>query len=182
MRQDNEQAFSCLIDRYDSVLFRHLLRRIQSAADAQEILQDIFISLWNKRALVYAQETIYPYLFRAARYEIIDWYTKSKKKILHQELLLAEEYLIDFPAEDFLIAAELNDLLNAEVAKMPATMKSVFELSRNESLSVKEIAASLSLSEQTVKNNITLALKRLRLTLKQEHYVVISAIILSKLH
>lgn len=182
MKQNNELAFSCLIDRYDAVIFRHLLRRIQSVADAQEILQDIFISLWNKRATVYVDETIYPYLFRAAKYEIIDWYTKSKKKILHQDLLLAEEYLFDFPAEDFLIAGELNDLLNAEVAKMPATMKTVFELSRNESLSVKEIANSLSISEQTVKNNISIALKRLRVTLKQEHYVVISAIILSKLH
>lgn len=181
MKENNEQAFACLIDRYDAVLFRHLLRRIQSVADAQEILQDIFISLWNKRAVIYADETIYPYLFRAAKYEIIDWYAKSKKRILKEELLLSEEYQVDFPAEDFLIAGELNELLNAEVAKMPPTMKTVFEMSRNESLSVKEIAARLSISEQTVKNNISIALKRLRVTLKHEHYVIISSVILFRL-
>lgn len=182
MKQDNEQAFSCLIDRYSSVLFRHLLRRTQCPADAQEILQDIFISLWNKRLTLYAEDTIYPYLFRAAKYEVIDWYVKSERKVRREMVLMTEEYLVDFPVEDFLIARELNDLLNAEIAKMPSTMKTVFQLSREDSLSVKEIAEKLSLSEQTVKNNITIALKRLRYTLKHEHYVVISAVLLSRLH
>ncbi len=182
MKQDNEQAFSCLIDRYNSVLFRHLLRRTQSAADAQEILQDIFISLWNKRSSIYAEETIYPYLFRAARYEIIDWYIKTERKIKREAMLLTDEYLVDFPAEDFLIARELNELLNDEIARMPDTMKKVFQLSREDALSVKEIAHTLSISEQTVKNNITIALKRLRHTLKHEHYVMIPVVILMGLH
>jgi len=183
MKEDNEQAFSCLIDRYHSVLFRHLLRRTQSPADAQEILQDIFISLWNKRLSVYAEESIYPYLFRAAKYEIIDWYVKTERKVHRAAVLLEDDnYQVDFPAEDFLMARELSELLNAEIAKMPATMKTVFQLSRDESLSVKQIAQTLSISEQTVKNNITIALKRLRHTLKHEHYMVISAVILSGLH
>lgn len=182
MKQDDEQAFSCLIDRYSSVLFRHLIRRTQSPADAQEILQDIFISFWNKRLYLNAEETIYPYLFRAAKYEIIDWYIKTERKIKREALLLTQEYQIDFPAEDFLMARELKELLNAEIEKMPVTMKTVFQLSREESLSVKEIAQVLSISEQTVKNNMTIALKRLRHTLKHEHYIIVSAVILARLH
>lgn len=182
MKQDNEQAFSCLIDRYHPVLFRHLLRRTQCLSDAQEILQDIFISLWSKRLSLYAEDTIYPYLFRAAKYEIINWYVKSERKVRREVVLLTEEHLIDFPAEDFLIARELSDLLHAEIAKMPSTMKAVFQLSREDMLSVKEIAEKLAISEQTVKNNITIALKRLRYRLKHEHYLVISAVLLSRLH
>ncbi|MBE9598477.1 RNA polymerase sigma factor [Pedobacter sp. MC2016-24] len=181
MQENNEQAFSCLMNRYHHVLFRHISRRIQSADDAAEILQDIFISLWNKRFSVYAEESIYPYLFRAAKYETIDWIVKRQKQIARESVLLAQEEQYDFPAEDVLIARELNDLLTAEVNRMPPTMRAVFQLSREQSLSVSDIAKSLSLSEQTVKNNISFALKRLRVTLKQEHYLTVAAAILSAL-
>lgn len=181
IQDDNEQAFACIIDRYQPVLLRYILRRTQSVADAQEILQDIFIAFWNKRSSLYIEESIYPYLFCAAKFEVIDWYVKNDRKVLRENLLLTDEYQVDFPAEDFLIARELNEILESEIAKMPPTMKSVFELSRNESFSVKEIAQKLSISEQTVKNNITIALKRLRHTLKHEHYVIIAAITISSL-
>lgn len=182
MKQDNELAFSCLIDRYNPVLFRHVLRRTQSAVDTQEILQDIFISLWNKRHSLYVEETIYPYLFRAAKYEVIDWYVKTEKRLIKEAVLLTGEYQVEFPAEDFLLASELSALLDAEIAKMPYNMKTIFQLSREDLLTAKEIAHRLSLSEQTVKNNITIALKRLRYTLRHEHYVIISAVFLSGLH
>lgn len=168
MKQDNERALGCLIKRYQPVLFRRLLNRTQSTADAQEILQDIFISLWNKRHTVSTEVTIYPYLFSAAKYELVDWYVKTERKNYRETVHLTSDSQVVFPAEDFLMAGELREMLRAEVAKMPLTMKTVFRLSREELLSVKEIAQSLSLSEQTVKNNITAALKRIRHLLKAE--------------
>lgn len=178
MRENNQMAFSCLVDRYNAVLFRHTTRRIKSAEDAAEILQDVFLSLWNKRTSLYIEESFYPYLFKAVKYEIIDWLIKTEKQIAKEQLLLHEAGQYDFPAEDVLIAKELNELLYAEVNKMPATMKTIFYLSREQSLSVKEIAKMLSISEQTVKNNLSLALKRLRLTLSQDHYLLVATTIL----
>lgn len=181
MQENNERAFSCLMERYRDVLFRHISRRIQSAADAAEILQDIYISLWNKRFSIHIEESIYPYLFSAAKYEILDCLVKREKEIAKTSVLLMQQEQFDFPVEEVLMAGEMQRLLEAEVDKMPETMKAVFQLSREESLSVKEIALVLSLSEQTVKNNISIALKRLRLSLKEEHYVVVAAAILSAL-
>ncbi len=178
MRENSQKALSQLIDRYSDVLLRHISRRTGSAEDAAEILQDIFISLWNKRNVVEIKETIYPYLFSAAKYEIIDWMLSTKKKIAREQVLLLEEEHYDFPVEDVLMARELNDLLYVEVEKMPATMKAIFYMSREKSLSVKEIANLLSLSEQTVKNNLTMALKRLRLTLNQQQYTFVAVGIL----
>ncbi|HWW39752.1 MAG TPA: sigma-70 family RNA polymerase sigma factor [Pedobacter sp.] len=173
MGQDNELAFSCLIDRYHSTLFRHLLRRTQSPDDTQEILQDIFISLWNKRKTLHSSESIYPYLFSAAKYEVIYWFVKSERNVRREALLSALKPSISFSAEDTLMATELENLLNIEVAKMPSTMKAIFQLSRNELLSVKEIAERLHISEQTVKNNTSAALKRLKCVLKREDYVIV---------
>jgi RNA polymerase sigma-70 factor (ECF subfamily) len=64
------------------------------------------------------------------------------------------------------MAKELDSLIFKEVNKMPATMKAVFELSRNNKMTIKDIAKNLTISEQTVKNNISLALHRLRLKFK----------------
>jgi RNA polymerase sigma-70 factor (ECF subfamily) len=61
---------------------------------------------------------------------------------------------------------ELSFMLDNEISKMPTTMQSAFNLSRVEGLSIKEIAFRLSISEQTVKNNISLALSRLKLKAK----------------
>lgn len=174
IRENNERAFSHLVDRYSSVLTRHVTRRIKSVEDASEILQDVFMSLWNKRFSIQVEETIYPYLFKAVKYEIIDWLIKTEKQVTKAQLLLLEAEQYDFPEEDVLIAKELNELLYAEVNRMPSTMKTIFYMSREKSLSVKEIAKALSLSEQTVKNNLSSALKRLRLTLNKEHYLLVA--------
>jgi RNA polymerase sigma-70 factor (ECF subfamily) len=66
------------------------------------------------------------------------------------------------PVENHVIANELRQELMEEVEKMPDTTKTVFRMSRIEQKSVKEIAITLQLSEQTVKNNISIALKQLR--------------------
>lgn len=170
-----------LIDRYNKVLFRHINRRTQSISDSQEILQNIFLSLWNNRFRLIIEDSIYPYLYKAAKYEVIDWSVKNEKQLRHESLLLKMDIDVALPVEDTIIAKELSDFLNSEVASMPTTMQAVFKLSREQSLSVKEIASHLSISEQTVKNNITLALQRLRLSLKQEHYFIVAGILLSSL-
>lgn len=68
--------------------------------------------------------------------------------------------------EDDLMAKELAQLIEQEVEEMPSTMKNVFTLSRHHALSIKDIALQLSLSEQTVKNNISLAINRLCMKFK----------------
>jgi RNA polymerase sigma factor (sigma-70 family) len=181
VREDNEKAFSLLIDRYNKVLFRHINRRTQSENDSKEILQNIFLSLWHNRLTITVEDTIYPYLFQAARYEVIDWSVKNEKQLIREMLLLKREIGFELPAEETIMAKELNDFLYNEVANMPSTMQAVFKLSREECMPVKEIARYLCLSEQTVKNNITLALQRLRISLKHEHYAIIAGILISSL-
>jgi RNA polymerase sigma factor (sigma-70 family) len=182
IQQDNEKAFAALMDRYDKILFRHINKRIKSINDSQEILQNIFLSFWNNRLRIKIEETAYPYLFKSARYEVIDWSVKMIKQIAREALLLDREVDFELPVEQIIIAKELNDFLQNEVANMPQTMRTVFRLSREDRMPVKEIALYLCLSEQTVKNNITLALQRLRLSLKQEHYTIIAGILLASLH
>lgn len=162
IQSDDEQALLALMQKYDRSLFRYIRSKTNSIESAEEAVQDIFISLWNHRHNIYIQDTLYPYLFKSAKHKVVDFYIASSKNIARHEVLL-QEY--DHPAvpsaEHRVIDSELNEWLSGEVSKMPDNIQNVFRLSRIEQLPVKEIASKLSLSEQTVKNNLSMALKRL---------------------
>ncbi|WP_270087598.1 RNA polymerase sigma factor [Sphingobacterium sp. SYP-B4668] len=168
LNRDNTLAFSVLFDRYSDVLFRFIFKRTGSVSDSQDILQEVFLSVWNKRTKIEVGESLYPYLFRASKYEVIDWLVRNDKRSKCMERLVVGHYPEPFcsTSEEELMAKELETLLAHEVDSMPLTMQSVFKLSRVEDMSIKEIAAQLSISEQTVKNNISLAISRLRLLVK----------------
>lgn len=168
LKKDNKMAFSILFDRYSDILFRFIQKRIESIPDVEDIIQEVFISMWNRRSKIEVSDSIYPYLFKAAKYEMIDWLIKSEKRNRHLDYLEInkDQYLIGTTSEDELIAKELARLLENEMSRMPDTMRSVFRLSRSEDMSIKDIANQLSLSEQTVKNNVSMALNRLKFKLK----------------
>jgi len=168
LKKDNKMAFSILFDRYSDILFRFIQKRIESIPDVEDIIQEVFISMWNRRSKIEVGDSIYPYLFKAAKYEMIDWLIKSEKRNRHLDYLEInkDQYLIGTTSEDELIAKELAKLLENEMSRMPDTMRSIFRLSRSEDMSIKDIANQLSLSEQTVKNNVSMALNRLKFKLK----------------
>lgn len=166
VQEDNARAFTILFDRYKTFIFRHIYKRISSEVEAGEILQNIFLSLWKNRNSIVIKDSVTPYLLGAARNSILEVYANSQKDLKHKNLLIGEHASVAYPAEAYMIAEELEQQLKREIAKMPATMKKAFELSRYEDLSVREIAAILEVSEQTVKNNLTSALNRLRGKLK----------------
>ncbi|WP_333886081.1 RNA polymerase sigma factor [Sphingobacterium sp. Lzh-3] len=169
VKENNTQAFSVLFDRYGHTLLSFILKRIGSITDAEDILQDVFASLWNRRHKIQIEDSIYPYLFKAAKYEVIDWMTRDQKRIMYFERLvlpLENEPVGTSNSDEKLMVKELSFMLDNEISKMPTTMQSAFNLSRVEGLSIKEIAFRLSISEQTVKNNISLALSRLKLKAK----------------
>ncbi|MFD1768325.1 RNA polymerase sigma factor [Sphingobacterium suaedae] len=168
IRDDDRSAFAELVDRYSGILYRFILKRTGSKEDTQDILQDIFASFWKRRHQLIVTESLYPYLFKSARYAVIDWMIKKQKDIVYASSLLAPDGLQPLAEsfEDTLLAKELRELINTEVDKMPKTMKNIFRMSRQDAMSNKEIAVKLALSEQTVKNNISLAINKLKIIFK----------------
>lgn len=148
--------------KYDRKLLRYIYSKTNALETAEEAVQDIFISLWNNSKQIVIIETLSPYLYKAAKFKVLDYYTANSKKIIHAEALLPEyKHQAEPSAENVVITEELNNWLTEEVDKMPDSLSKVFKLSRLEHLPVKEVALQLSLSEQTVKNNLSIAVKRL---------------------
>lgn len=180
---DDQQAFSVIVYRYNLKLYRIVQNRVRMEDDAKDIIQEIFISLWNNRHNIQTT-ALYPYLSRSAFYAVIDWQLLHKKNLSRHHLLLENEEPAVFSIENQVIADELRQELLEEVEKMPDTTKAVFRMSRIDQKSVKEIATVLHLSEQTVKNNISVALKQLRRRMVSDklsllfYYILIKSLLL----
>lgn len=159
---DDEDSFRHLYERYWELLYKKAFHRLGNSADAQDIVQEVFITLWRNREHIEVQDTLSHYLFTALRYAIIKLiYRQAKKGILFP--LSAEELpQTEISTEELLQYKELEDLISREVTALPERMQEVYRLSREQNLSIAEIASRLNLSEQTVKNTLSLAMKRLR--------------------
>lgn len=176
MQQDVADAFAVVVHRYRKQLYSQIYKRLGSEDDTKDLLQDIYLSLWNNRMSIVITESFLPYLSRAAHYTIVDQYLfRKKRSALEVSLSLMDEPL-HLPVEEIILARDLQHEFDQELLKMPVTVQDVFRLSRKEGLSIKEIAVKLDLSEQTVKNYISSALQCLRAYLKKDNLSFILAL------
>lgn len=173
VKEDDEKAFETLVYRYNVTLYKFIYTRIRAEHDTKDILQEVFISFWKNRHTIITNDKILSYLTRAAYYAVIDWQLKNKKILARQTILLEKDEPTTFPIESQLMSLELREEVDVVVSKMNETMRKVFVSSRWESKSIREIAVEYGLSEQTVKNYISLALKRIRLKLNTSHWITV---------
>ncbi|EDM34197.1 RNA polymerase ECF-type sigma factor [Pedobacter sp. BAL39] len=172
IKADNHLAFTVLVDRYWEKLYKHLFYRIKKEEESKDSVQEIFISLWNNRYKLScdAAGSLSSYLFKSARYCAIDYFSKPETTIPYEQVLdLALEIPAGQPADANVLLNELENIISREISSLPDQLQQPYKMSREEHLSIKEIAFHLSISEQTVKNNITMVLNKLRLKIRQYH-------------
>lgn len=168
---DEHLGFRTLYSRYWEALYKKAFHRFGNSADAEDAVQEIFISLWRNKHTIQVDETLSPYLFTALKYYIIKQvYLKAKRGI---QVALSTEKLehFEFSSEELLQYKELQSAIAEEVNELPERMKEIYRMSRVEHLQIAEIAMKLNISEQTVKNTLTTALKRLRESLSHYSYL-----------
>lgn len=183
IQEGNHAAFTNLVNRYWEEIFIYIKSRIRQSADAKDMVQDIFISCWNSRERLYVGDNgrLNAYLYQAARYTIIDYFAKPGTTV-YSDILLeqAADYEKEDNFESKIYLKELEHCIREEVNLLPERLRTPYLLSREANMTMKEIALKLSLSEQTVKNNITLALRTLRTRLHENgHYLGTLMLLLS---
>jgi len=160
MKEGDDGAFKSLYDRYWEQLYLKACRRVDKEA-AKDLVQEVMTTLWRRRNDIFTFEDgeIARYLFTAIKYRVITHYAYSAEEIRNSAIF---EILDDQAPAYSLETRELTEFIESEIARLPARMQQVFRMSREEDLSITDIALQLNLSEQTVKNQLTEALKRLR--------------------
>lgn len=155
-------AFKIIYNRYKSLLYFHAQKHLEDRAEIQDIIQDIFSTLWEKRSTIHVSESLTAYLYQSVRNRVIN--SKLKSKYAGDYVKSFDTFLHSKVSDtDFVVREKLmRELIEREIAALPTKMREVFELSRKEGLSHKEIASLLGLSEQSVRSHIKGALRILR--------------------
>lgn len=163
---DGEAALRELYNRYAKRLYLSALYKTSSKEAAEEIVQEIFVSIWEKRGQLRI-EHVESYLYTALKYQVID---HLRKQIAQKRVqALDEAAVLELPAQGAvgMGADELRGALEQSILQLPLKTRQIFVMSRFEELSHREIASRLDVSEKTVEYHIGQALKHLRSTLRE---------------
>ncbi|MGN8072105.1 RNA polymerase sigma factor [Mucilaginibacter sp. SG564] len=170
LKQDRLGAFREIYSRYWKKLFDEAYKRLRSRELAEEVVQELFTNLWTKRQVLQINTTIGAYLHSAIANHVIDIYRKELVRSRYKEAFKVVHTEVDNSTEDSIMLKDLVYTIDEEISHLPDKCRSVFELSRKEHKSNKEIASYLGISEKTVEQHLTRALKQIRLTLT--HYLI----------
>ncbi|HYJ65462.1 MAG TPA: RNA polymerase sigma-70 factor, partial [Parafilimonas sp.] len=161
LKANDDKAFQEIYKRYWRQLYQSAYIKTRSHDTAEEIVQNIFVSLWEKRTSS-SIEHLESYLQSAVKYRVINYFKSFlvKEKYLKN---LKNQYseTEDTSATDLLLH-ELNALIDKAIRELPEKTQIIFNLSRTEHYTVKQISESMHLSEKAVEYHITKSLKQLR--------------------
>lgn len=178
VREGDEGAFKEIFERYNALLYSHVINKLDDEDEARDMVQDIFIALWEKRSTIH-EVNIAGYLFTAARNKILN--SIRHKKIIDRFEKDFRNFAGDHAAnnvENSIYKRELEAIIEMEIAALPERMREVFELSRKGCLAHQEIADQLGISKHTVNDHIKASLKILRLKVKKISLSLLSQVLL----
>lgn len=171
LAQDNEQAFNALYDRYWHKLLAVASHRLASIEDAEEVVQEVFLNLWKRRATLELTHSLSTYLATACQYEILNWLARQQRFSLYYEHEKNSKPLADHATEEWLAFDELKEMIEKTVRALPEKCQLVYRLRKEQHYSEKQIAEKLDISVKTVENQLAKAIKKLRSALKGFRYV-----------
>lgn len=173
LNHGDEDAFASIFREYASGLLTFAWRKIGSRSIAEEIVQDVFLDIWERREALSPDIILRSYLYQAVRYRIQNQYRASSVEKRYEERLAVDQIqgAPGLPgsfasSEDLLHATELREMLTAAIDQIPPRSREVFLLNRENYLSYAEIAKTLGISVKTVEVHMGKALAILRMVLK----------------
>jgi len=156
---NNEDAFRELYFRYKDKLWYYCFSFLKSEDEVEDMIQEIFIRLWEFRSMLDPDLSFSSFLYTMAHNKILNFFRDMDvelqvKKNLFQKVLIEEPTV-----ESDIIFAEYRQILSEAINKLPARRKQIFHMSRVENLSHKEIALNLGISVHTVQEHISESLR-----------------------
>jgi RNA polymerase sigma-70 factor (ECF subfamily) len=181
VRTNKNRAFQLVFDAYWETLYKHSYKKIQDKDISKDLVQDVFIALWDKIELLDAEGSILAYLYAILRNKTLKLYEKNEVRFRYANSLLAKNIISDNHSQNILLEKELKAVIDDEVLKMPPRMREIYALKKEDDLSIKQIAEELSLSEQTIKNQLQMAYQRLRVRVKDyDSSLAVIALVIAK--
>ncbi|MDR2282513.1 MAG: RNA polymerase sigma-70 factor [Sphingobacterium sp.] len=165
LKNGDHSALERIYKRYHGVLYSHAYRRLPDREEVRDILHEIFINLWQNRNGLIITSSLSAYLYASVRSRVLNSIRNQKVRSNYVQSL---QHFMDEGqevVETKFREKELISLVEQEVSLLPLQMRTIFEMSRFQELSHKEVAEELNISPQTVRTQVRNALRILRVKL-----------------
>ena len=179
IRHNSQQAFDRLFRELFLPLTAYAFRIVRDLPAAENIVQDVFLKLWQNRHEVHITTSIKHYLFRSVRNHSLNHLDKVKVRSEYHKLELEHE-AENNDYQDYFPEIGLLNKIEKAINALPEKRQAIFRLAREEGLKYREIAEKLNLSVKTVEAQMTLALKQLRDSLKEYKHLLLFFLIQDK--
>lgn len=172
LRQDNKEAFSLLFQKYYTDLVLFCGNFVRDKSSCEDIVQSIFLKLWNDRKNIRIETSLKSYLLRAVRNSCFDEFRHLE--IVRQYESDPDHSVLDsYDTENYILYSDLSAHLQQALDQLPAPYREAFEMNRFEGLKYREIAVRLNVSERTVEVRVGKALEMLRKLLKDFYQIAL---------
>lgn len=161
-----DQNFEEVYNQYWNELFCFCRHHAGDEEAAKEIVQQIFISIWERREELQIQTSVRAYLYGALKLKILEYHRNQAIKKQHENVHYAKMNKISNITEEHILHKELLRELQSAINTLPERCRQVYLMSREEGMDNRSIAATLVITEKAVEGNITRALKHIRDRLK----------------
>ncbi|WP_316839089.1 RNA polymerase sigma-70 factor [Pedobacter gandavensis] len=165
LKEDDQAAFTEIYRRYAEKLTGFASSKLYSLEDSRDVIHDVFVKLWEERQSLNIDRNLEGYLFTLIRYRIVDKIRKNITREDYAGMVMSLKVSQESEVEKQIAVKEIKQSVEYALQKLSPRVREIYHLSREENLTISEIAARLQLSEQTVKNQLTFALKHLRQSL-----------------
>jgi len=164
VRDGNEAAFNTLYDRYWNFVFFSAMKRLKDEAQAKDVSQDIFTTLWLRRETLRI-DNLHTYLYTAVKNRVLNLFEKQRRFIPFEELLNRNIQCHGYRADAVALRHEFLSIYTNLIDSLPPQRQKIFRYYYEECLSTEEIARELCLSRKTVQNQLIHAVTYLRANL-----------------
>lgn len=171
LRKGSHVAFNAIYEMYGDKIYGFVFSHTKSSELAKDIVQDTFLKLWTMRSTITANGSLQSLLFTISNHKMIDVFRSQINKGEFEDYIEYSENdeHSENSVERKIYYDEFIKALSISKKLLPQRQLEIFELSREKGLNIEEIAKGLNISEQTVKNQLTSALKTIRVELSKHN-------------
>src|SRR5665213_1708319 len=155
LKESDHTAYNEIYRRYFRLLYSHAHKKLQDEDQSKDVIQDLFATLWFKRESMSPSINLAGYLFTAVRNRVFDLFAHRQVESRYIDSL--KDYLethVSVPADHLAREHELSAYIDRAIDKLPPKMRIIFEMSRKENLSHREIAEQLGVSKNNVSKQV----------------------------
>lgn len=173
LQAGSADAFTQLYQAYAERLYYNILSLVKDGSTAEELVQDIFARIWQKRETIQIDTSFGAYLFAASRNRVYDFFRKlDRDHDLYAVIRAAASYEYSY-IEEALLTRENVDMLQKAIKSLPQQRRRAFELCKIEGLSYKEASEKMGISLSTLKDHMANAREAIRIYVSNHNFIAI---------